>query len=95
MTTNVPFDRQAIDGLLANSDPWLSCDDCFDGHDAVIEELLACDTPPSEAFRVHFNACPACLEEARSLATLIAADHDLSPDEALHRLEAALTDPPA
>lgn len=95
MTANTPFNREAIEGLLANSDPWLSCDDCFDGHDAVIEELLASNTQPDEAFRVHFHACPACLEEARSLVALIATDHDLSPDEALQRLETALADPPA
>jgi hypothetical protein len=93
MTADTPFNQQAIDNLLTNTDPWLSCDDCFEGHDAVIEELLASDTPPDETFRVHFNACTACLEEARSLATLIAADHGLSPDEALHRLDNALTDP--
>jgi hypothetical protein len=95
MTVPTPFTPSAVDNLLTNTDPWLSCDDCFEGHDAVIEELLASDTPPDETFRVHFNACTACLEEARSLATLIAADHGLSPDEALDRLDHALTDPAA
>jgi hypothetical protein len=93
MTAHTPITRQAIDHLVSNTDPWLSCDDCFEGHDAVIEELLASDTPPDETFRVHFNAWAACLEEARSLAALIAADHGLTPDEALHRLDDALTDP--
>jgi hypothetical protein len=92
MTADTQLTRQAIDNLLTNTDPWLSCDDCFEGHDAVIEELLATETPLDVTFRVHFNACAACLEEARSLATLVAADHGLTADEALHRLGDALTD---
>ncbi len=93
MTAHPPFTQQAIDGLLSNTEPWLSCDDCFDGHDTVIEELLASGAPPDESFRVHFKACAACLEDARSLATLIAPDHGLTSDEALRRLDRALTDP--
>jgi hypothetical protein len=93
MTDPLPLTPRAIDDLLTNTDPWLSCDDCFEGHDAVIEALLASDTRPDEPFRVHFNACTACLEEARSLAALVAADHGLSADEALRRLDDALTDP--
>jgi hypothetical protein len=93
MTADEPLTKKAIDNLLTNTDPWLSCDDCFNGHDVVIEELLASGTPPDERFRVHFNACAACLEEARSLAALVAADHGLSADEAVHRLDDALIDP--
>jgi hypothetical protein len=93
MTGQPPLSQQAIENMLTNTDPWLSCDECFDGLDTVVEGLLAADTPLDETFRVHLNACGACLEEARSLATLIAPDHGLSPDDALRRLDTALTDP--
>lgn len=93
MTTHTPFSHEAVDRLLTDSEPWLSCDDCFDGHDAVVEQLLASNTPLTEPFRVHFNACSACLEDARSLAALIAPDHALSPDEAVDRLDTAITGP--
>jgi len=80
-----------VESLLAATEPWLSCDDCFDGTDTVVEALLATATPLDATFRVHFAACPACLEEARSLATLIAADFDLTEQEAIERLDEAIS----
>ncbi len=81
---------ETVESLLTDTEPWLSCDDCFDGTDTVIEALLATATPLDATFRVHFAACPACLEEARSLATLIAADFDLTAKEATERLDDAI-----
>ncbi|MDF2573389.1 MAG: hypothetical protein K0S05_301 [Agromyces sp.] len=63
---------EAIERLTANTEPWLSCDECFDRLDAVIEDVVLSNLPMPEAFRVHLMACPACDEEARSLAGLIA-----------------------
>ena len=63
---------EAIERLTANTEPWLSCDECFDRLDAVIEDVVLSNLPMPEAFRVHLMACPACDEEARSLAELIA-----------------------
>ena len=95
MTADTPLSREALAALLTNSDPWLSCDDCFEHQDAVVEHLVASHTPLDERFRVHLNACGACLEEARSLASLLAEDLGLDPAEAVHRLDEALLTPPA
>ena len=62
---------EAIDRLTANTEPWLSCDDCFERLDVVIDGLVHSNHPLPEAFRVHLMACPACDEEARSLAALV------------------------
>jgi hypothetical protein len=94
MTDNPPLSREAVEALLTNSDPWLSCDECFEHHDAVVEGLLASHAPVDERFRVHFNACGACLEEARSLASLVAEDLGLDPGEAVRRFDDALLRPP-
>jgi hypothetical protein len=39
---------------------------------------------------VHLEGCAACRDEAISLATLIAPDHDLDPGHAATLLEAAV-----
>ena len=62
---------EAIHRLTANTEPWLSCDDCFERLDVVIDGLVRSNNPLPEAFRVHLMACPACDEEARSLAALV------------------------
>lgn len=61
-----------VERLTAKTDPWLSCDDCFDQVDYFID-ALATDSPAEldEPLRVHLQNCPACLEEAESLLTLI------------------------
>lgn len=84
-----PLPPQAVDRLLANTEPWLSCDDCFEQLDVAIEAVLGSGVPPAEAVRVHLAACPVCREEAESLATLVAHDYHLAPGEAVRRLDAA------
>ena len=43
---------EAIERLTANTEPWLSCDECFDRLDAVIEDVVLSNLPMPEAFRV-------------------------------------------
>jgi hypothetical protein len=81
---------EAARSLTINTQPWLSCDDCFEGVDVHVEALVADDVPLPEAFRVHLVGCSACLEEAISLAVLIAPDHRLHPDRARGLLERAV-----
>jgi hypothetical protein len=92
MTDHVSMDPELIDALTADSDPYLSCADCFEQTDAAVEEVLA-HRQLSETFRVHLLHCAACHDEARALAELIAADHGLAPAEATARLEGALARP--
>lgn len=68
-----------IEQLLLDSDPWLSCDDCFDLTDACVEDLIVDARPPDEALRVHLNACPACLEDVVSLLALVAEERGVDP----------------
>jgi hypothetical protein len=71
MTDHGRLNSKAIERLTANTEPWLSCDDCFEHLDAVIDGVVRSNLPVPEAFRVHLLACTACDEEARSLAALV------------------------
>jgi hypothetical protein len=81
----------AIDRMILTTEPWLSCDDCFDRLDVVVEGVLTGTRAIDEAFRVHLTGCTVCLEEALSLATLIAPDHDLDASHASALVHTALT----
>lgn len=91
MTDARTLGSEAIDRLTAYTDPWLSCDDCFEQVDAAIDALLDATAPLTEPFRVHLLSCAVCHEEASSLAALTAADHGLSEVEAAARLDAAVS----
>ncbi len=90
MTNLDPLSPEAIDRLTANTEPWLSCDDCFDVVDVAIDAMVVSSTPFSEEFRVHLLRCSVCHEEACSLAEIVAADHGLSPADAVGRIDTAL-----
>ena len=90
MTNLEPLSPEAIDRLTANTEPWLSCDDCFELVDVVIDAMVISSAPFSEEFRVHLLRCAVCHEEACSLAEIVAADNGLSPVDAVARLNFAL-----
>jgi hypothetical protein len=81
---------EAVERLIADTEPWLSCDDCFDGIDVVVEGVLDRTQPMSTAFRAHLGACSVCWEEATSLVTLVADEHGLAPEAAVELLEAVV-----
>jgi hypothetical protein len=72
--------------LTTDTEPWLSCDECFDQVDQYVEGLLAGRPATSPAMRVHLRGCPACAEEASTLLVLAAEDLGLDPEPALARL---------
>jgi hypothetical protein len=90
MTNLGTLSPEAIDRLTANTEPWLSCDGCFEFVDVAIEAMVVSSVPFSEEFRVHLLRCSACHEEARSLAEIVAADHGLSPADIVARIDSAL-----
>jgi len=92
MTPPFRLTTDAIHQLTLTTEPWLSCDDCFDDLDRVVEEVLARAGAMREAFRVHLMGCSVCREEAVSLATLIASDHDLDPSGAVALLASWVSD---
>lgn len=66
-----PLTEAAISRLLLNTDPWLSCDDCFHRMDTHVEALHRGDTDHDPDMQVHLRGCAACAEEAASLLALL------------------------
>ena len=78
---------EAVRALTLSTDPWLSCEDCFDLSDEFAELVLS--DPRTSAMGpmfVHLRACPACAEEAESLLVLLAEEQEIDPTEPLRRL---------
>ncbi|HET7690078.1 MAG TPA: hypothetical protein VFK41_06855 [Nocardioidaceae bacterium] len=75
MTTHRPPGHprrgDAVASLLADTDPYLSCEECFDRLDQYVEQLLRDPASQDVAMRTHLLACAACAEEADSLLELI------------------------
>jgi len=61
----------AIEALLVDTDPWLSCDDCFARMDAYAEAVVRDPAYLEPAMAAHLRGCGACHEEAQSLIALI------------------------
>lgn len=76
--------------LTATSEPWLSCDDCFEAIDGYVDALLDSGPPDDEPLRVHLARCPACFDEAESLISLVAADDGLDPAGAIRSFRDAV-----
>jgi len=62
----------AIDALILDTTPWLSCDDCFERMDSYVEAVLRDPEHEDPAMAAHLRGCPACAEEADSLLDLVA-----------------------
>ncbi|TLF77596.1 hypothetical protein [Nocardia cyriacigeorgica] len=67
-TTPTP---EIITGLLADTSPYLSCDECFDRIDEYVERRIADPHYDDLAMRVHLAGCGACAEEAATLHDLL------------------------
>jgi len=83
-------DQQAR-SLTLDTEPYLSCDDCFDLVDGYVEDLVSGAEPDLPAMRTHLAGCAACAEEARSLVVFVAEQDGRDPAAALRRLEAGPT----
>lgn len=90
--TRPRLDLAAARRLTIDTEPWLSCDDCFDQVDAAVEAVVLADRGLDPRFRAHLVGCPACLEEARSLAELVAGDAGIHPRAAVARFDRAVAD---
>ena len=65
---------QTIAGLLADTSPYLSCDDCFTRLDEYVERRVQDPQYEDPAMRAHITGCGACAEEAATLLELLAQD---------------------
>jgi hypothetical protein len=63
----------AVEALLRDTTPWLSCEECFERMDTYAEGVVR-GAPPDESMAKHVAACAACQEEAQSLIELLEAD---------------------
>jgi hypothetical protein len=79
---------QVLERLTLLTEPWLSCDACFEQVDAQVEALLTRHLPLHEGFRAHLRGCPACREETATLLELLAMDCGIEPAVAVARLDA-------
>jgi hypothetical protein len=80
MTGHRSLTHEQARQLTLDSEPWLSCDDCFELMDRYVEEILRDpETTALPAMRVHLAACSACAEEAESLRDLVAGEDDAHP----------------
>ena len=71
--------RAAVDALLLDTTPWLSCEECFDRLDTYAEAVV--DDPAFEdlAMGRHLRGCAACAEEAAALVELVGRDDRQGP----------------
>ncbi|MGH3361798.1 MAG: hypothetical protein ACRDOM_04995 [Nocardioides sp.] len=64
---------EAVASLLADTSPYLSCDDCFTRLDEYVEDRLRDPGRVDPAMRTHLAGCAACADEAEALLELITA----------------------
>jgi hypothetical protein len=74
MNRRIPLNGRAIEHLSSDFEPWLSCNDCFDQVDEVIDDFAYRRVPIGGAFQAHLRGCPACMEEARVLLAVVAEE---------------------
>jgi hypothetical protein len=70
--------------FVVDTEPYLSCEDCFDLMDQFVETVLAESLPAGSSrpmdvvtlgsLRAHLAGCPACAAETAALLELVAAD---------------------
>jgi hypothetical protein len=70
-TPRPPLTPAALDALLLETTPYLSCDDCFEEMDIYVEAILSDPAHEDPAMAAHLRGCPACAEEAETLADLV------------------------
>jgi hypothetical protein len=65
---------ETIASLLADTSPYLSCDDCFARIDEYVERTLEDPQHEDAAMDAHLAGCGACAEEAETLRELLGRD---------------------
>lgn len=82
-----------VAALVAVTEPWLSCDGCFEAVDVFVDMLVDGADRLEEPLRVHLAGCPACQEEAETLAVLAAQDRGVDTGPVLARLHRLINQP--
>lgn len=84
--TDRPLTPDLARRFTLDTEPWLSCDDCFALIDEYVDKIVADPGYEHPAMRAHLRGCGACVEEARSLLELAARDVGVDPAPLLDRL---------
>ena len=69
--THPALTPEVVAALLVDTEPYLSCDDCFAQLDTWAERRLADPTHPDVAMETHLAGCGACADEAAALVELL------------------------
>jgi hypothetical protein len=84
---------EQVASLVAVTEPWLSCDDCFDTLDLWVDALIDGVPRRDQPLLVHFARCAACREEVETLLTLAAQEHGIEAEGLLERLGSLIDEP--
>lgn len=67
--------QAVVESLTLDTEPWLSCEECFELMDPYAEAVVAGAEPRRrQEMEVHLHACPACYQEVESLVALLRRD---------------------
>lgn len=66
-----PLTPDTIATLLTDTDPYLSCDECFARIDEYVEQTLTDPSYLDVPMDVHLAGCAVCAEEAETLTALL------------------------
>lgn len=86
--SRMPLTTAQAEKLTASTEPWLSCEECFDQIDGYVDTLVRGGRGLDEPLRVHLARCPACYEEAETLVSLAAQDRGVRQGRILDALRA-------
>lgn len=71
-----PMSATTIAALVADTSPYLSCDECFDRIDEHVERRITEIGYDDVAMRTHLAGCGACAEEEQTLRELLTSYPD-------------------
>ncbi|MEO6585975.1 MAG: hypothetical protein ABIN90_06685 [Knoellia sp.] len=71
MTQHSILPVSAVEALLVDTTPYLSCDECFERLDTHAEAVIADPDHRDVAMEHHLRGCAACDDEAQSLIALL------------------------
>lgn len=66
-----PLSPDTIARLLTDTEPYLSCDECFARIDEYVEHTLSDPSYLDVPMDVHLAGCAVCAEEAETLTELL------------------------
>jgi hypothetical protein len=75
MTTSTPqLPDDVVVRLIADTSPYLSCDECFEQLDVYVETLSSNSEHTDAPMQAHLLGCAGCREEAETLRELVVQD---------------------